>query len=238
MVYRCLKSIQHNIQQLAYPARCVFCDAPGHAGADLCADCYADLPWQTHGCALCALNLPGDSLSVLCPACQKKPPPFSAAFALMRYEYPVNWLITQLKFHARLSHARLLAQLFSEKLMGRLNDDPPQALIPVPLYRQRWRERGFNQATELARPLGKALGIPVLPHAAQRVRATAHQMDLPARQRRANVHDAFTADPGLVLRHVAIVDDVVTTGATAKALTRALHKQGVQRVQLWCAARA
>lgn len=238
MVYERLKNIQRNIRQLAYPARCVFCDAHGHADTDLCADCRADLPWQTHGCSLCALSLPDANQPALCPACQQKPPPFSAAFALMRYQYPVDWLITQLKFHARLSHARLLAQLFSEKLKAAASVDPPQALIPVPLHTQRWRERGFNQATEIARPLGKALDIPVLPQATQRIRATAHQMDLPAKQRRANVHDAFIADPRLALRHVAIVDDVVTTGATAKALARALRKQGVLRVQLWCAARA
>lgn len=238
MVNNWINNIQHNLHRLAYPARCIFCDAPGQHSMDLCAACYRDLPWQARGCARCALTLPDDSAIDLCPACRKKPPAFAAAQTLMRYQYPVDWLVTQLKFHARLSHARLLAQLLAEKLTLTARDDPPQALIPVPLHAQRWQERGYNQAVEIARPLGKALGIPVLPRAVLRVRATPHQLDLPAKKRRANVRNAFVASENFHLEHVAIVDDVVTTGATANALARALQKQGVRRVQLWCAARA
>ena len=234
MVYQWL----HNTQMLAYPARCVLCDAPGAGDMDLCLACRSNLPVQTHACERCALTLPGDDTVVLCPACQKKPPAFSSAWSLLRYEQPVDWLITQLKFHARLSHGRLLAQLMSERLTSSPEYEPPQALVPVPLHIRRWRERGFNQATEIAKPLGRALCLPVLPHAAQLVMDTAHQADLPAAKRQANVRRAFTASSGLQLRHVAIVDDVVTTGATATALALALKQAGVERVQLWCAARA
>ncbi len=234
MVYKWL----HNAQMLAYPARCLLCDAPGAKDMDLCADCLADLPRQIRACRFCALTLPDQAEHNVCSACQKKAPAFSAAWALLRYETPVDWLITQLKFHARLSHARLLAQLMAQQLPASATYQPPQALVPVPLHISRWRERGFNQAAEIANPLGRALGVPVLARAPLRVRATQHQADLHARERRANVRGAFTVSSGLNLTHVAIVDDVVTTGATATALANALKRQGVAQVQLWCAARA
>lgn len=235
MVYKWLKSLQ----SLAYPPRCVLCLASGQAGINLCTGCQADLPWQTQACRCCALTLNATAQpGALCPACQKKPSEFSAAWALLRYQRPVDWLVTQLKFHAQLSHAQLFATLMAGRLSAHPGFSLPQAIIPVPLHKQRWRERGFNQATEIAKPLGRTLGIPVLTQACQRVLATAHQADLPAHKRRSNVRGAFSVRHQPGLRHVAIVDDVVTTGATATALARALKSNGVDRVQLWCAARA
>lgn len=235
MVYQWLQ----NVQLLAYPARCVLCDAPGQGEHNLCRGCEFELPFQTRACRLCALTLPESQTAALCPACQQKPALFNAAWSLLRYETPVDWLVTQLKFHARLSHAKLLAQLMADRMPALVGDSQPQALLPVPLHRSRWRERGFNQATEIARPLGRMLGLPTLgPQCARRVVATAHQADLAAKARKANVRNAFRVASDLNLDHVAIVDDVVTTGATATALARALKKQGVKRVDLWCAARA
>lgn len=232
MVYKWLK----NVRSVAYPARCILCENRGANDLDLCAGCLADLPWQTSACRLCALTLPEQAQQSLCVACQQRTPPFSAAWSLMRYHTPADDLIIQLKFHARLSNARLIAQLMARQVPRAT--DLPQALLPVPLHRNRWRERGFNQATEIAKPLGRALGLPVLSRAAQRVRATAHQADLHASERKANVRNAFAVAPNLAQTHIAILDDVVTTGATATALALALKQQGVNRVDLWCAARA
>lgn len=240
MVYKWLK----NARNIAYPARCILCENPGANDLDLCAECLADLPWKTHACRLCALTLPlalpetlpEQSQPSLCVACQKKAPPFNAAWSLMRYQAPADSLIIALKFNARLSNARLLAHLMARQAPPA--NELPQALIPMPLHQSRWRERGFNQATEIAKPLGRVLGLPVLSRAARRVRATAHQADLHASERRANVRDAFSVEADLPQTHVAIIDDVVTTGATATALALALKNQGIGRVDLWCAARA
>lgn len=236
----------NDAQRLAYPSRCLLCDAPGVAGRDLCAGCADDLPWQSLGCARCALTLPPASATgaqpPLCPQCRRRAPPFSAAWTPLRYAWPVDWLITQLKFHARLTHARLFGELMHQHVQQRqssLSRAPfPQALIPVPLHPRRWRERGFNQAAEIAGPLGRALGVAVRHDLVRRTRDTAHQADLPARQRAGNVRAAFAAPPVRGIDHVAIVDDVVTTGATAAALARTLRDAGVANVELWCAARA
>lgn len=203
---------------------------------DLCSACRTELPWIESACPRCALPL-ADARAELCGACIHRPPPFVAAAAPLHYRSPVDHLILGVKFGARLQFARLLGELFAHWAAER--DLPlPDALVPVPLHPRRQRERGFNQALELARPLGRQLGIPVLPAACRRIRATDRQTRLDARTRRANVRGAFAVEAGLRAGHVAIVDDVMTTGSTVAALARALLQAGVRQVDVWCIARA
>ena len=113
----------------------------------------------------------------------------------------------------------------------------PARLVPVPLHRNRLRRRGYNQAVELARPLGRALGLPVAPRLCRRQRPTPAQAELTGSDRRRNVRGAF-AVAAPVPRHVAIVDDVVTTGSTVGELARVLRRAGAERVEVWAVARA
>ncbi len=222
------------IQSVLYPPTCLLCDAAGAAGRDLCAGCYAELPWNRTACAVCGAPLPAAGV---CGPCLRKPPPFEATFALLRYQRPVDWLLQGFKFNRRLAPGRLCGELLATALAER--DEPlPQLLIPVPLHPSRLRERGYNQALELARPLARHLAIPIDHSLVRRVRATATQSLLPGDERRRNVRGAFELVRPLPARHVAIIDDVVATGSTVGELARVLRRGGAERIEVWAVARA
>ncbi|WP_342780506.1 ComF family protein [Arenimonas fontis] len=156
--------------------------------------------------------------------------------AAFLYAPPLDRLLPRLKFHADLAAGRLLTQLALPAFMAAPR---PQALLPLPLHRSRLRRRGFDQALELARPLARALGLPLLTGGLRRRRATAAQSGLEARERRRNVRGAFAVPAGVPLPdHLALFDDVMTTGATLDEAARVLRTAGVRRVDLWALARA
>jgi ComF family protein len=228
----------NSIRYWLYPATCVICGQPGAGDQDLCSGCRAALPFLLPACRRCAAPLPESALGAgLCGECQRHPPAFHAAFALLRYDTPTDHLIQRLKFGGRLQYARLLGELMAERL-ARRHQAPPQALIPVPLHPTRQRQRGFNQAMELARPISRQLGVPVVTNLCLRARATAAQSGLAARERRANLRDAFSLTGAPRYDHVALVDDVMTTGNTVDELARLLGRAGVSIVEVWSAARA
>jgi ComF family protein len=166
-------------------------------------------------------------------------PPFTRTFALWHYELPINQWVAGLKFKRNLVYARLMGRLFARHLMeGYRGGEMPQCIVPVPLHRARLRQRGFNQAMEIARPLAKHLGVPLRPQACVRTVATQPQSDLPAKLRKRNVKGAFEVRADMTGAHVALVDDVMTTGQTLTELTETLIKTGVMRVDLWVCARA
>lgn len=225
------------IQQWLYAPTCLLCDTPGHDGMDLCPGCMDSLPYAIHACPRCAIALPAEAPPTTpCGRCQKKPPAFDAATTLFRYEEPVRHLLHALKF----GHRHACARLLGEMLAARLAQLPerPQLIVPVPLHPKRYAERGYNQSLELARPLSKHLGIPLDTKHCRRVRPTAPQSQLTALQRRRNLRGAFQIEGKIPARHVAILDDIVTTGATVSELARALKRAGVERVDVWCCARA
>ncbi|HEX6613294.1 MAG TPA: ComF family protein [Rhodanobacteraceae bacterium] len=216
------------------PSRCLLCGARGEHDLDLCADCAAELPRNECCCARCSLPL--EAPAPLCGRCVRRAPPWDAAWAPFRYAYPLDRLETRFKFGADLAAGKLLASLW---IGSRAPAELPQAVIPVPLHRSRLRSRGYNQALELARPLAKALRVPLLREALRRTRATDAQTELSALQRRRNVRGAFaTQFDGGVPRHVAVLDDVFTTGATLAECARVLKRAGVERVEVWALARA
>ncbi len=218
---------------ILWPSRCLLCGEPGAGGLDLCRACHAALPYNRRACPRCALPLATGATH--CGACLRRPPPQTGSRAVFLYAAPIDRLLPRVKFHGDLASARLLAALMAHAL-----DDAerPQALVPVPLHRTRLRGRGYDQALELARPLARLLRLPLRDDLLLRRRATAAQSTLDVGARRRNVRDAFAihADAALPM-HVAVIDDVMTTGATARAAALALRRAGVARVDVWVCAR-
>lgn len=227
--------------QAIFAPRCTLCHAPAPTTLDLCDACRAELPWQRRGCRHCGLTLPQSAQTDTCAHCLHAPR-FDTALATFEYQTPVDWLITRLKFHRRLTHARLLGTLMAARMDAHsdtmIATSAPDYIVPVPLHPRRLRERGYNQAELLARRVARLRGLHVRTGLVRRHRYTPPQMSLPAAERRHNVHDAFAVVGDCHGHDIAIVDDVVTTGHTASALAIALRGSGAAHLRLWCAARA
>jgi ComF family protein len=229
-----MEALVDGVLEAVLPSHCLLCGARGQGALSLCSDCAADMPRNATCCARCALPL--DLPAPLCGRCLRREPPWDAAWVPFRYEWPLAQLESRFKFGGDLAAGRTLAMLWRE---APLAAELPEAIVPVPLHRARLRRRGYNQALELAKPLAKALGIPLLREVLQRMRATDAQTELTAIQRRRNVRGAFAVDlGGAVPGHVAVLDDVFTTGATLGECARVLKRAGVRRVDVWAQARA
>ena len=225
------------IQNFLLPPTCLLCNGHGVGNRDLCEPCLQSLPRNYHCCYRCAeifeqaVHTPG-----LCGHCLSQPPAFDETHSPFIYDENISFLIRQLKFNRHYANARLLGTLLADSILTSV--ELPQCIIPVPLHRSRYSERGFNQAIEIAKTLAKQLDIPVDLNSCKRHRITQHQSNLPAKQRRKNLKNAFSVVKPLKYQHVAIVDDVMTTGTTVNELAKALKKSGVERVDVWVCARA
>jgi len=218
------------------PPRCPLCAA--RAGHGFCDDCRPLLPWILAACEMCGTPLPEIAEAAdagVCGNCQASRPYYDHAVIPFKYGAPVSGHIQALKYHRQLRYATALAAMICARAWKDPRP-PPQALIPVPLHRRRLRQRGFNQSLEIARRVGAELGIEVRHSLLERVRHTAPQTALSRTERRRNVRGAFRA-AAAVPAHVALVDDVVTSGSTANAAARELKRAGVRTVSIWAAAR-
>jgi ComF family protein len=212
---------------------CVLCAAPGAPGRDLCFACDHALPRNTCACPRCALPLAAPAPA--CANCLRRAPPMAATRAALRYEGDTRRLLPRYKFGAELAVGRVLGGLLVEAVASAAR---PDLLLPVPLHPTRLRERGFDQAWELARAVARELDLPARCDVLSRVRATPAQTGLDAAARRRNLREAFRADPAVRGLRVALVDDVMTTGATVHAAARALRRAGAASVDAWVVARA
>lgn len=223
------------VLDLLLPRSCLLCGAS--ATKALCAGCAADLP-RLDGpvCPVCATRLA--MAAPRCGDCLRNPPAYDATLAALRYAFPLDRLVQQLKFGGRHAFHRLAgADFFAACLLA--GPHPAGDLIlPVPLSRERLRERGFNQALEIARPLSRALDLPIETAALTRTRDTPPQSRLPWRSRHRNVRHAFTCNGDFSGKTIIVVDDVMTTGATLDAVARTLKARGAGRVVNWIVARA
>jgi ComF family protein len=165
----------------------------------------------------------------------RRPPPFAASQVPLLYQPPVNRLIGEFKFRQRLYLAEPLSRLFCAALATELSR--PDLILPVPLHPRRLRERGFNQSLELAHRIAAELELKIDWRSCRRIRATPPQSGLEQGARRKNLRSAFVADSALSGRHIALFDDVITTGATVTAASRALLQAGASRVDVWALAR-
>lgn len=231
-----------NIKQpfIGFKTNCVLCGAASGSALALCNPCHEEIqPLDTRDlcCPRCALPLHATAEETLCGDCQKDPPPYSAAYRFALYQPPLDRMIQQLKFHEKLHFARLLGNLMARDIRRR-NVTLPDVMLPVPLHTARLKQRGYNQALEVARYIARDLRLPLDLKSCVRHKATPEQAGLPAKQRTGNIKGAFQVARDVRDQHIAIVDDVMTTGSTVAELARTLLKKGARRVDVWVCARA
>jgi ComF family protein len=208
---------------------CLLCGNRASARG-ICEDCWSELPWHAApGCTICAhpLTMPG-----VCGRCLSEPPHFDHVIAAARYRFPVDGLIQSCKYGGRLATIRALATMLARQ-------KPQQAdlIVPMPISAQRLRERGFNQALELAREVAGSIRAPVDATLCVKTRDTSPQTRLPWKERRKNIRGAFVVLRNVTGLHVVVIDDVLTTGATLNELSRNLKHAGAASVTGWVVAR-
>lgn len=236
------------------PRPCLLCGSSGKHALPVCPPCEADLPRASYRCEQCALPLPKPprkTLSPRCGQCLAAPPTQTRCLAAFQYGFPVRELITHLKFQQKMVYGRALGTLLGDFIASQyLNQDYPDALIPVPLSTRRLKERGFNQSALIGQYALKEINrhtslsptppLKMLKHCVKKTVHTAPQTALTGQARRQSLKYAFEIDANGCqgLRSIALIDDVYTTGATLKALSDLFKSQGVEQIHLWCVARA
>jgi ComF family protein len=224
-----LSKAMNKLAALSPAQPCLLCGAMSHDGV-CCQPCREGLPrLASERCPVCALPVADGRV---CGHCLHKPPAFTLAEAPYRYTYPLDRLIQAFKFGQQLQLGPMFAQTLAEQVR-----EMPDVIIPMPLHPARLRERGYNQSLELARELSRRLSLPVLAEAASRLRDTAPQSSLQWRSRSKNVRKAFGCTGQVAGKHVALVDDVMTTGATLDELARTVKAAGADKVSVWVVAR-
>lgn len=229
-VYIWLKNVQS----------CLVCDEATESADCVCNVCETELPWLMEQCEACALPLPMDGL--VCGQCLQQPPAFKQVIAPWTYSFPIDSLISRFKHQARWPFGQMLARQLGRHLQHRYENTGltrPDCLLPVPMARKRLRERGYNQALMLARWLSEDLTINHDEDMLLRPHETVAQQALDAKTRKRNLLNAFALAPDAQVqgRHFALVDDVLTTGATAHSLARLLLNAGARQVDVYCLAR-
>lgn len=235
MFMPCTKWITASLANIVLPPQCVFCGQPVN-DQFVCDDCHHDLPWIANSCERC--GTPTDTrlpAGTCCGKCQVRPPPFDTTLSPLHYDFPIDTAIKALKFGRKLFLAPALASLALEKLLPVA--DSFDALVPVPLYQWRHATRGFNQAQELAKFLKRACDLPVR-NCVIRTRRTAPQSGLNAVARRRNMTHAFELAESPDCRRILIVDDVMTTGETCRAMASVLRQGNVKHVSVLAIAHA
>lgn len=248
-----MHSLLRNPSRFGIVQDCLFCARMlSDSEWGLCDLCHHDLRLPEIACALCLLpldNRPADATfaPLICGQCIKQPPAFDRCSISTLYQPPISHIIARYKYSASFHCGRLLAKLMADEIIANPAAQLPSAIVPVPLHWSRQLSRGFNQTTLLATQVRSRLrrhyrlhrkAIPVASHLLKRHAQAQSQVTQGVRGRKTNVQDAFELRSGVTLPgSVAIVDDVVTTGATVNEIARLLKRAGVQRVEVWAAAR-
>jgi ComF family protein len=213
---------------------CILCGQEADLPVELCSPCKKALLGNVHRCNRCGLELSfGEKI---CGKCLSRPPVFDRCESVLGYTLEAGQLIRQLKYNQKTSVAHVMAYLLAEYLQTH-REVLPEAIIPMPIHRNRLYRRGFNQTMEIAKYLGVILDIPVDYKCCQRTKQIESQTNLSVFGRRNNVKGVFRMIKEVSYKHVAILDDVVTTGATVEELTRVLKSVGIKNVEVWCCVR-
>lgn len=225
---------------------CLLCDSRclqhGPTFIQLCADCRQALPYILNPCFICGIELPdGSEHGAVCAQCQQRSPLYTRCLAPFHFNTPVDSLIHGFKDNANFAYGRVMSALLAQYIDEQLQATPaPDCLVALPLHRSRLRSRGFNQSILLANTLANSLGCPLLRQALLRQKPTQDQKTLSRKQRRQNIQNAFQLSDNISFKnkHIALIDDVVTSQATVNEASRILlRKGGAARVDIYCLAR-
>lgn len=231
--------VNHYISQLTYalfPGRCIVCDKASDRAIDLCIECERSLSIINIYCNTC--GLPTTAPTTCCGNCNSQTYPCYRSLSLLNYDKLTAKLIYQLKYGNNFAAVRVLSHLFSQHLKQQYTEALPQLIIPVPLHWRRLHKRSYNQAQLIAKTIGKQLNIKITNHSCRRIKPTPAQQNLNRMQRKNNIRGAFASKQLGGVFHVAIIDDVITTGETVGELTRCLQRrQPGLRVDAWSLAR-
>ena len=227
---------------LLLPPVCLLCGEllpTDHSAQSFCQDCSANIPplGAAH-CSRCAQPFPDSTSIHLCGNCLKRPPSFSIVYVAGLYQGGIKDAVHRLKYRNQISLARPLGQLLGKVIEAAEGDFVPDCIVPVPLHLDRLRQRGYNQALEVARPIAKQLSAPVDTGLLQRIRKTPPQQGLSAIERRSNLRNAFDLTLAPSAQRILLVDDVMTTGETVRECCRTLLAGGVREVQVAVVGRA
>lgn len=235
--YRLMSLFMDYIVHWLLSPTCLLCGYQTQNFYNICIPCQQDLPILPQSCPKCARFI--SISSTICGSCLTNPPPFDRTYTLFPYEPPVIKLITQLKFLHHLEHAQALGELLTQAIQTTWykHRPLPDIIIPIPLHNQRLRERGFNQALEIAKPISQCLAIPIDKKGVKRTKLTVAQSVLPAKARKENIANAFTVTRDYSNLSIALIDDVITTGHTIKECSRVLKEHGAKAIDVWCCAR-
>lgn len=228
-----------NFSAWLLPHTCILCGYHALDYRDLCHACLSELPFMLHACIRCAKPLFHVKQNTTCGYCLNQAPIYDRTYALFLYEPPITQIIMNLKFGQALINARMMGELLSDKIVHAWYHEQslPEAIIPMPLHPKRMKQRGYNQAVEIARPIAKILKLPLETSRCQRIINTSAQATLTALARKENVKNAFLMTEKLPYQHVAVIDDVITTGHTMTEFCRTLKHSGVNVIDVWCCAR-
>lgn len=220
--------------EILLPHYCILCGSSSQTYLDLCVGCLNDLPRIKTACAYCGIPL--IHANSICGTCLKKRPLYNSLFAPFHYQHPINYIISAIKFRHKLSFTQLLGNLVAKELQQHIKL-LPDVIIPIPLHPERLRDRGYNQALEIAKPISHLLQIPIDYSVCIRTKMTQQQTGLVLAERIKNIRNAFHVAHDFMAKKVAIVDDVVTTGSTVTELCKVLRAYGVEHIQVWSCAR-
>lgn len=221
--------------QFFYPTHCVLCKEK--TSDYFCNDCFDLLPWIKNSCIRCGDSLFDNQNHSICNHCIAHPPIFDIPVIPFSYQKPISNMIMFLKFNQKIIYSRILAKLMINHI-EKNSMSLPDMIIPIPLHPNRLRERGFNQALEIAKPMGKYFNVKVDFMSCHRIKNTEPQSLLPAQKRKDNIKNVFEVKKNITTKHVAILDDVVTTGNTINEFSSILKKAGVEKIQIWSCARS
>ena len=217
------------------PPRCLLCQDVVMKGQVFCCGCEAELPYNDASCARCAAAIPAGEL---CGDCLRSPPPFDIAFSPLRYHHPVDHLVQLLKYADNPAMGRMMGRYLGGELYAIRSTPWPDAIVPVALHRDRLRERGYNQALEISRSVSRMIGIPVDKSLVLRCKPTSPQVGRTKKDRQQNMLNAFKLKRPPRFDHYAIIDDVITSGATMRAIAGVLRAGGVEKIEIWSFTRA